>query len=55
MTELKRDLSLWGAASIGIGAIIGTGIFVIGLAGPAVIFSFMIVGWDILIKENKFE
>ncbi len=49
MAELKRDLGMWGAASIGIGAIIGTGIFVLlgvaaGLAGPAVIFSFIIAG-----------
>ena len=49
MAELKRDLGVWGAASIGIGAIIGTGIFVLlgvaaGLAGPAVIFSFIIAG-----------
>ena len=49
LAELKRDLGVWGAASIGIGAIIGTGIFVLlgvaaGLAGPAVIFSFIIAG-----------
>ena len=49
MAKLKRDLGVWGAASIGIGAIIGTGIFVLlgvaaGLAGPAVIFSFIIAG-----------
>ena len=49
LTELKRDLGVWGAASIGIGAIIGTGIFVLlgvaaGLAGPSVIFSFIIAG-----------
>ena len=49
MAELKRDLGVWGAASIGIGAIIGTGIFVLlgvaaGLAGPSVIFSFIIAG-----------
>jgi basic amino acid/polyamine antiporter, APA family len=49
MTKLKRDLGVWGAASIGIGAIIGTGIFVLlgvaaGLAGPSVIFSFIIAG-----------
>lgn len=54
MAELKRDLGLWGAASIGIGAIIGTGIFVLlgvaaGLAGPAVIFSFMIAGFTALL------
>jgi len=29
MAKLKRDLGVWGAASIGIGAIIGTGIFVL--------------------------
>lgn len=49
LEKLKRDLGVWGAASIGIGAIIGTGIFVLlgvaaGLAGPAVIFSFIIAG-----------
>jgi APA family basic amino acid/polyamine antiporter len=49
MTELKRNLGVWGATSIGIGAIIGAGIFVIsgvasGFAGPAVILSFMIAG-----------
>ncbi len=49
MLELKRDLGVWGAAGIGIGAIIGTGIFVLlgvaaGLAGPSVIFSFIIAG-----------
>jgi basic amino acid/polyamine antiporter, APA family len=49
LTKLKRDLGVWGAASIGIGAIIGTGIFVLlgvaaGLAGPSVIFSFIIAG-----------
>ena len=54
MAELKRDLGLWGAASIGIGAIIGTGIFVLlgvaaGLAGPAVIFSFIIAGFTALL------
>jgi basic amino acid/polyamine antiporter, APA family len=49
MAELKRSLGLWGAASIGIGAIIGTGIFVLigvaaGTAGPAVILSFVVAG-----------
>ncbi len=49
MTELKRNLGVWGAASISIGAIIGAGIFVLigvssGLAGPAVVISFLIAG-----------
>jgi APA family basic amino acid/polyamine antiporter len=49
MTELRRTLGFWGATGIGIGAIIGTGIFVLigiasGIAGPAVILSFMIAG-----------
>ncbi len=49
MAELKRHLGMWGAASIGIGATIGAGIFVLsgvasGFAGPAVIVSFLIAG-----------
>jgi APA family basic amino acid/polyamine antiporter len=47
--ELKRTLNLFDAASIGIGAIIGAGIFVvlgiaIGYAGPAIIISMIIAG-----------
>jgi basic amino acid/polyamine antiporter, APA family len=54
LAELKRNLGVWGAASIGIGAIIGTGIFVLlgvaaGLAGPSVIFSFIIAGFVALL------
>jgi APA family basic amino acid/polyamine antiporter len=54
MTELKRTLGLWGAAGVGIGAIIGTGIFVLigvasGVAGPAVIISFLIAGFTALL------
>ena len=50
MTELRKSLGLWTAAGIGIGAIIGTGIFVLigvaaGLAGPSVILSFLIAGF----------
>ena len=47
--ELKRTLNLFDATSIGIGAIIGAGIFVVlgiatGYAGPAVIVSMVIAG-----------
>jgi basic amino acid/polyamine antiporter, APA family len=54
MEELKRTLGFWGAAGIGVGAIIGTGIFVLigvasGLAGPAVVFSFIIAGFVALL------
>jgi APA family basic amino acid/polyamine antiporter len=49
MPELKRTLCVLGAASLCIGAIIGAGIFVLigvasGIAGPAVILSFLIAG-----------
>jgi APA family basic amino acid/polyamine antiporter len=49
MAELKRTLGVWSAANVSIGAIIGTGIFVLigvasGLAGPAVTLSFVIAG-----------
>jgi basic amino acid/polyamine antiporter, APA family len=55
MAELIRSLSFWGAMGIGIGAIIGTGIFVLigvaaGLAGPAVILSFIIAGFVALLS-----
>jgi APA family basic amino acid/polyamine antiporter len=48
-TELKRTLGLLDATAIGIGAIIGAGIFVVlgiavGCAGPAVIVSMVIAG-----------
>jgi len=54
MAELTRSLGFWGAAGIGIGAIIGTGIFVLigvaaGVAGPAVILSFIIAGFVALL------
>lgn len=47
--ELKRTLNLFDATAIGIGAIIGAGIFVVlgiavGYAGPAVIISMLIAG-----------
>jgi APA family basic amino acid/polyamine antiporter len=55
MTELNRTLGFWGATGIGIGAIIGTGIFVLigvasGIAGPAVILSFIIAGFVALLS-----
>lgn len=55
MTELTRSLGLWTTAGIGIGAIIGTGIFVLigvaaGLAGPSVILSFLIAGFVALLS-----
>jgi len=50
MAELKRNVGLFGAASVGIANIIGAGIFVIsgvaaGLAGPSVILSFLLAGF----------
>ena len=49
MSELKRNIGTFGAASVGIANIIGAGIFVLsgvaaGIAGPAVILSFGIAG-----------
>ena len=47
---LKRCLSAWDLAFLGVGAIIGTGIFVLtGIAaatqsGPAIVLSFVIAG-----------
>lgn len=50
MAKLKRNVGLFGAASVGIANIIGAGIFVVsgvaaGLAGPSVILSFLIAGF----------
>jgi len=50
MAELKRNVGLFGAASVGIANIIGAGIFVVsgvaaGLAGPSVILSFLLAGF----------
>ena len=49
MSALKRDIGLWSATAIGVGAIIGAGIFVVtgvaaGAAGPAIIVSMIITG-----------
>ncbi|MDE1829772.1 MAG: amino acid permease [Thaumarchaeota archaeon] len=51
---LKRNVGVFGAASIGIANIIGAGIFVLsgvaaGLAGPSVILSFLIAGFVALL------
>jgi APA family basic amino acid/polyamine antiporter len=47
---LKREIGLFGATALGIGAIIGSGIFIVtgivaGVAGPAMIFSVLIAGF----------
>jgi APA family basic amino acid/polyamine antiporter len=47
--KLKRNLNLFDAISVGLGAIIGAGIFVIvgiaaGMAGPGVIYSVILAG-----------
>ncbi|MCB0524834.1 MAG: amino acid permease, partial [Saprospiraceae bacterium] len=47
---LKRTLGRWNLVSLGIGAIIGAGIFVLtgqaaaSYAGPAVVYSFVVAG-----------
>jgi len=48
-SRLKREIGLFGATALGIGAIIGSGIFIVtgivaGIAGPAMIFSVIIAG-----------
>ncbi len=52
--KLRRNVGLFGAASVGIANIIGAGIFVIsgvaaGLAGPSVILSFLVAGFVALL------
>jgi APA family basic amino acid/polyamine antiporter len=47
--DLKREIGLFGATALGIGAIIGSGIFIVtgivaGMAGPAMIISVLIAG-----------
>jgi APA family basic amino acid/polyamine antiporter len=48
-TDLKRDLGTWDLTLLGVGAVVGTGIFVLSgtgaiMAGPSVILSFIIAG-----------
>jgi APA family basic amino acid/polyamine antiporter len=59
MVELKRTLNLFDATAIGIGAVIGAGIFgVLGLAvsyaGPAVVISMVIAGTVALFTAISF-
>jgi len=47
--HLKREIGLFGATALGIGAIIGSGIFIVtgvvaGIAGPAMVVSVIIAG-----------
>jgi len=47
---LKREIGLFGATALGIGAIVGSGIFIVtgivaGIAGPAMILSVIIAGF----------
>jgi APA family basic amino acid/polyamine antiporter len=47
--SLNREIGLFSATAIGIGAIVGSGIFIVtgivaGLAGPALVFSILIAG-----------
>lgn len=49
-TRLSRDLGFWAALSIGVGTMIGAGIFILpgivaAKAGPAVLLSFIICGF----------
>jgi len=48
-TQLKREMGLFGATALGIGAIIGSGIFIVtgivaGIAGPAMVLSILLAG-----------
>jgi len=59
MVELKRTLNFFDATAIGIGAIIGAGIFVVlgvavGYAGPAVVISMIIAGTVALFTAISF-
>jgi APA family basic amino acid/polyamine antiporter len=59
MVELKRTLNFFDATAIGIGAIIGAGIFVVlgiavGYAGPAVVVSMIIAGTVALFTAISF-
>lgn len=47
--RLKREIGLFGATAIGVGAIVGSGIFIItgilaGFAGPALVISILLAG-----------
>lgn len=57
--KLRKTMSLFDATSIGIGAIVGAGIFVVlgvatGLAGPAVILSIIMAGIVAMLTASSF-
>ena len=59
MVEIKRTLNLLDATAIGVGAIVGAGIFVVlgpavGCAGPAVVVSMVIAGTVALFTALSF-
>jgi APA family basic amino acid/polyamine antiporter len=59
-TVLKKEIGLFSATAIGIGTIIGAGIFVVtgivaGLAGPAIIISMIIAGIIAILNALSFS
>ena len=49
MKDLERDLGLWSVLAISVGAMVGSGIFILpalalGIAGPAVVLAYLIAG-----------
>lgn len=60
MTNLKKELKLKDLIMLGIGAIIGTGIFVVTgtasaeYAGPALILSFVVAGIVVVLSGLSF-
>ncbi len=59
-TVLKREIGLFSATAIGIGTIIGAGIFVVtgivaGLAGPAMVISMTVAGIIAILNALSFS